>query len=579
MDPIERTIILAEIANAHGGDVETANALIDAAKHAGVDGVKFQRFSADELVVPGHPKQAHFRKLELSDAQWRALVGRARAHGLLVFSDVFGERSARAMQALDVDGFKIHASDTMNFGLLRIVGAYRRPVLLGCGGTTLLEIREAVDCLRQYGCPDVILMHGFQAFPTALEETHLGRLVLLRAQLGLPVGLMDHVAGDSEWAGLVPLLGVALGARIIEKHVTLDRASRGIDHCSALEPTELAQLVQRVRQAEQARGPAAVAFGLQEIRYRQQMKKQLVTTRPLPAGAVLREDDLTSLRSNMAVAPLRMAHAAGRRTVRAMAAYEPLTLADLEVRVAILVIARLHSTRLPRKALIPIAGRPALWHLIERARLSRQASEVVVCTSAHPDDDPIAALAEDAGVRCVRGSEDDVLARMIQAAQTVGAQIVVRATGDDILLDPEHLDRAVAWHRSHNADYTTMAGLPSGTECEVFSVWALETAHRLAEDPSRTEYLSWYMNRPDLFELANLEAEGDVRRPYRLTLDTLEDLRVVQAALEAVYRAERPYTLRELLAWLDAHPEIAGLNAQVGSKLTREQVNTRLRVG
>ena len=231
--------IIAEIANAHGGSWEVAGALVDAAAQAKANGVKFQRFTADELVVPSHPKHDHFRTLEFSETQWASLVERARAAGLRVWSDVFGERSARAMQALGVDGFKIHASDIANLPLLRVVTSCRRPVLLGCGGARLIEIREAIEALGRHGCPRVIPMHGFQAFPTSLHETHLARLAYLREQLGIPIGLSDHVDGGSEWAGLVPLLAVMLGVPVIEKHLTLDRAARGIDHHSALEPHEL----------------------------------------------------------------------------------------------------------------------------------------------------------------------------------------------------------------------------------------------------------------------------------------------------------------------------------------------------
>jgi N,N'-diacetyllegionaminate synthase len=571
---LKRTLILAEIANAHAGSEASALALVEAASVAGADAVKFQCFSADELVVPKHPRHAHFSKLQFAKDAWHRVISQARAGGLGVFSDVFGEASAALMNALSVDAFKIHASDTTNLPLLRFVASCGRPVLLGCGGATLLEIREAVDCLRNSGCPDVVLMHGFQAFPTSLNETHLSRISTLRSQLGLRVGLMDHAPGDSEWAQLTPLMGIALGACIIEKHIVLNRAEKGIDHHSALEPVEFSELVRKIRTAESVMGQTTT-WGPQESRYRLQMKKQLVAIRDLPAGTTLLDGDVSYLRCESAVAPLRLKHVIGRTTRRELSAHTPLTMNDVVVRVAVLVVARMHSTRLPRKALIPIAGQPALLHLIQRARLSQCASEVIVCTSTHPDDQAIADLAERAGVKCFRGSENDVLHRMIEASRSADCEIVVRVTGDDILIDPVYLDRAVEWHRSRNADYTTISGIPSGTECEVFSLSALETAHRLAVDPTQTEYLSWYMQRPDLFELANLSADPDDLRSYRLTLDTAEDLEVLTRTLEAVYDRSRSYTLRELITWLDAHPEVRSLNSQAKPKLTRDMINTR----
>lgn len=568
--------VIAELSNAHEGFFETACALIDAAKAAGVDAVKVQRFTADELVATRHPRYQHFRELEFSESQWRALVQRAQAAGLAMWSDVFGPQSALAMQSLGVEGFKIHASDVANLPLLRLVASFKRPVLLGCGGSTLLEIREALDRLRRGGCPQVVLMHGFQAFPTALEDTHLARVSLLREQFGMPVGLSDHAAGDSEWSRLIPLAAVMMGVSVIEKHITLDRRARGIDHHSALEPMEMARLVGEIRQAERVRGSFTFAFGAEEQRYRRQVKKQLVAVEPLPVGTVLEERHVTCRRADASCAPLKMAHAVGRRVIRTVEPDQALTWLDVKVRAALLIIVRLHSTRLPRKALVPIAGRTALEHLIERAQLATQPDVVVVCTSTHPDDDAIARIAQAAGVPCVRGSEHDVLGRMIQAAREMEAELVVRVTGDDILLDPVHVDRAILWHRAHNADYTNIVGLPTGAECEVYSRWALEQAHAMADDVQQTEYLTWYMDRPDLFEVSTMDADAEARRPYRLTLDTPEDLSVIRPALEAVYRPERPYRLAELLQWLDAHPEVAARNTRVQPKVAKEAINTRL---
>jgi len=568
--------VIAEMANAHEGSVETSRAIVEAAATAGADAIKFQKFTANELLVPYHPRYEHFKALEMPESAWSDLVHLARSKGLYVLADVFGTESAKLMRRLEIDGYKIHSSDTINLELIAEVASYRRPVFLSCGGSRQLEIMEAVQAIRQAGNEQIVLLHGFQNYPTRLEDSQLNRIRTLAEQFGVPVGYADHVAGDSEWAMLLPVMAVGAGARVIEKHLTLDRSRKGIDYFSSVEPRELARLVEIIKESRKSLG-GPYELGSGELQYLQDVKKLMVASKDLPAGTRMSEAMVTYKRVPSDAHPLRYADIAGRALRVPRKTDEPLSLDHFGLKIAALIAVRMHSTRLARKALLPLAGRPAIEHLIERVKLAKTPSSVVLCTSTHADDAVLIESAEKMGIKWFRGSEDDVMLRFLQAAERERADVVVRITGDDLLIDPAFLDRAVAHHLQRNADYTSYAGLPKGMETEVVSVSALKTAHELAEDPSFTEYMTHYLRRPDVFRVSEMPVEERYRRSFRLTLDTEEDYRLLQMLFDRLSGPGKVITTEEILDLLDSRPDLAALNAGVQPKTVA--INTNLKVG
>jgi len=228
-----------------------------------------------------------------------------------------------------------------------------------------------------------------------------------------------------------------------------------------------------------------------------------------------------------------------------------------------LVAVRLKSTRLPRKALRDLAGEPLIIRLTERVRKAMLPERVVWCTSTHHEDDLLEDLGRARGIEVHRGSELDVLSRFLEVAGQREARTVIRITGDNPLTDPEMMDVMLHAHAQANADYTYNDDLPRGTRCEVIAAAALEKCHRLARDPSASEYMTLMLRRPDRFKVRKVEAPvPELRRPeVRLTVDTPEDFSVVSAIYEA-FTGEPP-PLIDILAWLDAHPEIAARNQHI----------------
>ncbi len=239
-------------------------------------------------------------------------------------------------------------------------------------------------------------------------------------------------------------------------------------------------------------------------------------------------------------------------------------------RVFVVVSARMASSRCPGKALALLAGRPLLEVLLERMADARGVGGVVLATSTRAENDALARLAEQAGLRVFRGDEEDVLRRHVECARSIGADHVVRVTGDNPLTDVETLERLVARHVAERADYTYVPGdaLLMGILSEVVSRAALERSWEKGEARHRSELMTLYIKEhPDEFRVvAEALPEGLYRPEYRLTVDEADDVVLMQQIFGRLQRPGRRVTTREAIALLDREPELARINAHLRHK-------------
>lgn len=320
--------IIAELACAHEGDFDFARRWIDAAAEARADAVKFQAFTADGLVVPGHELHAAYRRFEFSVAQWRQLAVAARARGLGVLVDVFEPYSLAVAQAIAADGLKVHSTNVTNPMFLERVAAVGLPVIVGAGGTTRAELDAAVGVLRRRGRP-FALMHGFQGYPTADEDTHLRRLSSLARDFDCPIGFAGHADGASDAAIWQNLVALGLGCSILENHLTLDRSPSRTDYHSSLLTDRFAQMVAAVRKMEIALGDGGYELGAAEAKYRATFKAYIVSSRDLAGGHVLAPDDFAFKRAAAGLLPSEAEKLLGRPLARDLAKDTPITEQDI----------------------------------------------------------------------------------------------------------------------------------------------------------------------------------------------------------------------------------------------------------
>lgn len=326
--PEQPTYILAEMACAHEGDFAFACKMVEQAATTGVDAVKFQVFDADELVVPSHALHETYNRIAFTSSQWCEIADMTRSGGMDVIVDVFGPWSLEMASAMRAGGVKVHSTNVSNPYFLRQVTRLGVPVLIGSGGTTEAELASAVQIMKDAGTPHG-LIHGFQGYPQALADANLRRIINLQRDHGVPVGFATHADGCGPCNLWTCLLALGLGCSLLEVHFSLDRSESRMDYHSSLLPSELAQFVEAIRQAEQALGDPGYELGDPELKYRSTFKAFVVANNDLPTGHRLELDDLAFKRAETGIVPSRANELIGRRLRESITKDTPLTVSHL----------------------------------------------------------------------------------------------------------------------------------------------------------------------------------------------------------------------------------------------------------
>ncbi|MFA4876150.1 MAG: glycosyltransferase family protein [Methanoregula sp.] len=239
-----------------------------------------------------------------------------------------------------------------------------------------------------------------------------------------------------------------------------------------------------------------------------------------------------------------------------------------------IIEARMTSTRLPGKVMLPILGRPTLELMIERLKRAKLIDQIVVATTQNHTDDVVEHLTHRLGVGCFRGSEDDVLDRVLRSAHANGVDVIVEVTGDCPLIDPIVVDNVIGIYQKKNIDYVSNVlkqTYPIGMDVQVFSTAVLEKVARLTQDPIDHEHVSLYIyEHPEIFSLFNIES--DLPEKYwnmRLTLDTQEDYQLITAIYELLYPRNPTFTLDDIVDLLEKRKDLIELNRNIQQKKVR----------
>lgn len=336
--PNEPVYIIAEIGLNHNGDLAIAKRLVDEAAAAGADAVKFQKRLMSETYreeILNSPRAGEqglqyivplLVEFELSDDDFRELHRYCRERKLTFMCTPWDRASVDFLETLDLDGYKIGSPDMTNFPLIEHVAATGRPMLLSTGMSTEDEIRRTLAFLAELDAPHA-LFHCVSTYPAAPEEINLRFLDTLREWSGVPVGYSGHDVGIS-----ISLAAVALGARMLEKHLTLDRTMRGPDHKASLEPAEFAEQVRAVREVELSLGVPRRWLTRGETLNRRTLAKSLVAAADIPAGVRIERSMITSKSPGLGLSPQLISSLIGRSVTRDIKRDDAFLAADIEER-------------------------------------------------------------------------------------------------------------------------------------------------------------------------------------------------------------------------------------------------------
>lgn len=329
----EPCFIIAEAGVNHNGDTKLAMQLIDAAKDAGADAVKFQTFKTENLlskniVVPKHveSKESLFdtiRGLELSEEAHYMLSEYCKQKGIVFMSTPMDNNSVDLLEDIGVPVFKVASCDLDNLPLLKYISKTEKPIILSTGMGSISEVGEAIEVIKSNGNADIILLHCVSAYPPKVEDVNLRAMETLRNAFKLTVGYSDHTIGTN-----IPLAAVALGAKVIEKHFTLDKNMEGPDHAVSADPDDLERLVSGIREIEESFGTGVKVPSKDEIEMRRSFRKSIVAIADIKKGATIMPEMLSVKRPGTGISPKYFDFVAGRKAERDLSKDDLITMDD-----------------------------------------------------------------------------------------------------------------------------------------------------------------------------------------------------------------------------------------------------------
>lgn len=316
-----KTFIIAEAGVNHNGSFELAKQLIDKAVWAGVDCIKFQTFNSKNLVSAQAQKAEYqkkttdsnesqldmLKKLELSHEQFRELQIYCDQKGILFLSTPFDLESIDFLAELGVKTWKIPSGEITNYPFLRAIAKRKETVIMSTGMCTLEEVRDAVQVLKKFGTTDITLLHCTTEYPAPYDSVNLNAMLTLKKEFCFNVGYSDHTNGIE-----IPVAAVAMGASVIEKHFTLDKNMEGPDHKASLEPDELKQMVQSIRNVESALGDGAKQPSEAEKKNIAIARKSIVARCDIKKGESFTETNLTAKRPGNGISPMKWNEVLGK---------------------------------------------------------------------------------------------------------------------------------------------------------------------------------------------------------------------------------------------------------------------------
>lgn len=311
---MNKTLIIAEAGVNHNGNLDFAKKLVDAAKFAGADIIKFQTFISKN-VVSKNAKKAEYqkknqnkeesqlemvKKLELSFEEFTKLHEYCKIKNIKFMSTAFDFESIEFLYNLGMDTWKIPSGEITNLPYLIKIAKLNKPVILSTGMSTMEDIRSAIQALKENGTRELTVLHCTTEYPTPFNDVNLKAMNTIKNEFEVNVGYSDHTEGIE-----VPIAAVALGATVIEKHFTLDKSMEGPDHKASLEPDELKAMVDSIRNIELALGDGMKQPAESEKKNMAVARKSIIASKDIKAGEIFTEANLTVKRPGDGISPMR----------------------------------------------------------------------------------------------------------------------------------------------------------------------------------------------------------------------------------------------------------------------------------
>ena len=365
------------------------------------------------------------------------------------------------------------------------------------------------------------------------------------------------------------------GIQYIEKHITFSRKEKGIDYYSSLEPLEFKNFCKVIKETSDGNSIGISGFSDAEDEYRKKTKKFWILKKNLKKNSKVKFSDLDFKRiNNINKEPLFLKEIINKKINQNLPKNTIISNSHFNCKVFAMIVARYNSKRLPGKAMLKIANRPILEHLFLRIKKANSLDKIIFCTTKDKSDDVLAKLAKKNKISVFRGEEKNVLGRMLKSTKKSIPDVMIRITGDDILIDIDYMEKAIDYHLSNNLDYTDHKKLPSGVETEIFNRKILNFINENAEDNSGTEYLTYYIkDNEQYFRTGSATVEKKHQKNIRLTIDSRKDYRFVKPFLKKMQIKNKllTYNIDDIISFYRGKK-----NSQKANK-RKIEINTKLK--
>ncbi|AWI24461.1 cytidylyltransferase domain-containing protein [Flavobacterium pallidum] len=563
--------VIIEIANTHGGDISYITALIKQFEKFQDYSIKFQPLHPDKLATPNFSAYTIYQELLFSSEEWRGLISLAN-ETKNVWLDIFDEYGVQILKENfdSVYGIKLQVSVLFNAVVIRELSTLNlsgKKLILNIAALELHEIEYFLNKFESDLNPSEILLEvGFQGYPTQLLDSGISKIKIVKEHFGKKIVFADHIDRESKYAIWMPAMAMASGADIIEKHVLLDNMETKYDKYSSLDIaqfTEMIEIITNFSELDQA--------GFINERERTYLKNSIM--KPIlkadkVKGQMLsvahdfdyKRSGLNGLNSKEISDRIASFHILSTNK----AAGDTLQATDFKkANIAVISACRLKSSRLKQKALLNIGDLPSVSFSLKNLCRFTNVNHVILATSTLETDAPLKDYTYSDAVIFHRGDPEDVIQRYLDIIRQLKIDVVIRVTADNPYLDNDICQILLQSHFESGADYTAGKNASVGTNIEIMNAQALEKVKSHFPNADYSEYMTWYfMNNQEHFKINLVDLPEMYVRDYRLTLDYDEDLQLFNQIHEKLSGVP-DYTLKDVIAVLDANPELAQINSHI----------------
>lgn len=564
--------LILETANFHGGDGELLKRSIEA--FSGMDypniGIKFHAFKPGNVVLEDFSWYSTVKQFFIPEEQWAEIINLSREKGFKVWLDLFCVYGVEILEKNfdKVFGLKFQPSVQDNLEILEALKPLDlkdKELILNVSGLELSAIEQTLATFETFHFKRIILQLGFQNYPTKIEDTSLKKLDILAAAFpGMPLSYADHIDAAMPFARHFPVYAHLKGCRYLEKHICLDRKETEYDFDSALEPLEVLTVASELQRV--GRCFSADFISENESKYFEKTLQKPVMKVALNKGQLVAASDVVFRRTDQPGMNYKELKELQRRFFILNRDVEPpgtVNTGDFKKpRIAVIVAARMKSSRLKQKAVLPIRGMSSIQRCLDNCMKFPYVDDVVLATSTLDEDAVLGEHTLGGRVKFWQGDPEDVIDRYLGACDAYNIDVVVRLTGDSPVVSPEIGKIILESHFREGADFTEVRNFAIGTNSQVYNVEALKRVISYVGKADYSEHMTLYMtNNPSLFKVNYVDLSEEFHRDYRLTLDYPEDLEMFEKLFEKLEAEGLDATLPNVFKVLDDNPEIPKINA------------------